>query len=280
MTVRHRNRFSHLDQGMGDSMFQGTGNEGTAITSNYTHPGMVHVIWLIARRQMLEALLERSSVIMTAFFLVFQAALVYFSLRPLLQERLNPQTIGITATLIAFYLLLIGLMPSSPAIGIAAGVFAGDKERGCLTPILVLPISNTAIFAGKILGAVVPALLYSAINIIAYYLEILYFGPDKLKLLPLDTSLLTLLLIPGVTIFGAALATIISSRVRTFQAAQTYSSVISTVLWFVLLGLIFVATAQGLLIFIAAVLAIYSIDALLISIAATTWRREEVIAHL
>ncbi len=261
-------------------MLHNAGGEETLPISNYTQPAMVRVVWLIARRQILEALLERSAIIMTAFFLVFQAVLVYVSLRPLLQDRLNPQTAGITATLMTFYLLFVGLMPSSPAIGIAAGVFAGDKERGCLTPILVLPVSNAAIFAGKVLGAVVPALLYSTINIIAYYLEILYFGPDKLRLLPLATSLLILLLIPGVTIFGAVLATIISSRVSTFQTAQTYSSIISTVLWFVLLGLIFVATAQGLLAFIAAVLAIYIIDALLISIAAATWRREEVIARL
>lgn len=261
-------------------MLHNASSEGMLPASNYTQPGMVRVAWLIARRQILEALLERSAVIMTVFFLVFQAALVYFSLRPLLQDRLTPQTIGITATLMAFYLLFVGLMPSSPAIGIAAGVFAGDKERGCLTPILVLPISNRAIFAGKVLGAVLPALLYSAINIIAYYLEILYYGPDKLGLLPLGTSLLILLLIPGVTIFGAALATIISSRVSTFQTAQTYSSIISMVLWFVLFGLIFVATARGVLTFIAAVLAIYGIDALLISVAASTWRREEIIARM
>src|ERR1051326_9572187 len=148
MSITRKNRFSRLDDRTGDDMLSSTDHKGTVPNNSYTQPGMIRVIWLIARRQMLEALLERSSVIMTAFFLVFQAALVYFSLRPLLQERLSPQTIGITATLMAFYLLLIGLMPSSPAIGIAAGVFAGDKERGCLTPILVLPISNTAIFAG------------------------------------------------------------------------------------------------------------------------------------
>jgi ABC-type Na+ efflux pump permease subunit len=255
-------------------------HEEAITAATYTQPGMLRIVWLIARRQALEALLERSAIIMTTFFLVFQAALVYFSLRPLLQDHLHPQTAALTATLIAFYLLLVGLMPSSPAIGIAAGVFAGDKERGCLTPILVLPISNTAIFAGKVLGAVVPALLYSAINIMAYYLEILYFGPDKLRLLPLDTSLLILLLVPGVMIFGATLATIISSRVSTFQTAQSYSSLISMVLWFALLGLIFIATAQGFWAFIAAVLAIYVVDALLISIAAATWSREEVMARL
>ena len=49
------------------------------------------------------------------------------------------------------------------AVGIASGQFAGEKERGILTPLLASPASNVAIFGGKVLGAIIPPLSYSLV---------------------------------------------------------------------------------------------------------------------
>lgn len=104
-------------------------------------------------------------------------------------------------------MLFVGLMPATPAIGIASGVFAGDKERGSLTPLLVTPASNTAIFAGKVLGAILPALAYAAIGILIYFAEIaLLYGPDTLGLLPIGLSLLIVLLIPAIVLYNSPFA--------------------------------------------------------------------------
>ncbi len=237
------------------------------------------ITWLIAKRQMLEAIRDRSTLMLSGMFLIVQTVLVLISVGPALQDH-TVAGLQRAGFLMAFYLLFVGLMPATPAIGIASGVFAGDKERGCLTPLLVTPASNTAILAGKILGAVLPALAYAVIGILIYFAEIaLLYGPDKLALLPIWLSILIVLLIPGIVLFGTALASVISSRVRTFQAAQNFSSLILVVLWIGLFGLLFLQTALGLWAFALAVAGVYLLAILFIAISAITWKREEVMAR-
>jgi ABC-type Na+ efflux pump permease subunit len=227
---------------------------------------------------MLEAIRDRSTLITSGFFLVLQTVLVLISVVPAMSDH-SAKGMSNAGFLMAFYLLFVGLMPSAPAIGIASGVFAGDKERGSLIPLLVTPTSNMAIFAGKVLGAVLPALLYSLIGILVYFLEItLLVGVDKLSLLPAALSILIVLLIPGIAFFGAAIASVISSRVATFQSAQNYSSFVLIVLWFGLGALFFLEGTLGLWAFAAAVVGIYVLDVVLIVASAKTWKREEVMA--
>ncbi len=252
----------------------------TETRSSYKRLNSMQSAWLIAKRQMLEALRDRSTLIMTGFLLVIQAVVMLSLLQPLAQGHLSPKEAVSTGTLMVFGLLYVGLLPVTPAVGIASGVFAGDKERGSLTPLLVTPLSNTAIFAGKVLGAVLPALIYAFIGIMVYFAEIaVVFGPDKLMLFPVRLSLAVLVLIPAITLLGASLASLISSRVNTFQAAQNYTSIILIVFWFGLAALLFVASAWGLWVFMLAVIGLIGVDVLLIVVGAATWRREEVMAQ-
>jgi hypothetical protein len=76
------------------------------------------------------------------------------------------------------------------------------------------------------------------------------------------------------------LASVISSRVRTFQSAQNYSSLILVVLWIGLFGLLFLQGILGLWAFAVAVAGVYVVAVLFIVLSAVTWRREEVMARL
>src|SRR6266849_4585643 len=228
-------------------------------------------IWMIARRQMLEAIRDRSTLTTAGFLLVLQTVLVLVVLAPAMRDHpaKGMSNAGFT---MAFYLLVVGLMPSATAIGIASGAFAGDKERGSLMPLLVTPASNTAIFAGKVLGAVLPALLYGVLGISVYFAEIaLLYGPGKLGLLPPGLTVLIILLIPAIALFGAGLSCLISSRVRTYQSAQNYSSLISIFLWLGLFALLFVASAFGVWTFALALAGVFMIDVLLICIGVAMW---------
>src|SRR6184192_884239 len=158
--------------------------------ATYKKASTPHITWLIARRQMLEAIRDKSTLMMSGMFLIVQTVLVLISIGPALQDH---TAVGLQRAgfLMAFYLLFVGLMPATPAIGIASGVFAGDKERGCLTPLLATPASNVSIFAGKVLGAILPALGISATGILACFGEIaLFFGPEKLRFLPLGLTVM------------------------------------------------------------------------------------------
>ncbi len=87
-----------------------------------------------------------------------------------------------------------------------------------------------------------------------------------------------MLLIPAIAFFGAALASVISSRVRTSQAAQNFSSFLQIVLWVGLGALLFLVGNLGLWAFAVAVAGIYALDGVLILVSAVTWKREEVMA--
>ena len=245
-------------------------------TSPYTPLSTLATIWLIARRQLVEALWTRSSLVVFGVSLVINTFIVWNTIQSQ-DHSLNGQ--HIIGNTLAYLLLFVALLNAQPAIGIAAGVFAGDKERGCLLPLLATPASNTALLAGKILGAVIPALLYTLAGILIYLIEVvLLFGPATLALMPLGLSLTVVAFIPALLVFGATIASLISSRVATFQSAQTYSSLTTTALWIVFGGLVILASLFALWIFVLGVLVAYLLDGLLILLAARTWQREEVMA--
>lgn len=252
------------------------GTEKLKYTS-YTPLSTPTTVWLIAHRQMIEALRKRSSLITFGISLVINTFIIWNTIQLQNQSLDGQQRIGNT---LAYLLLFVALLNAQPAVGIAAGVFAGDKERGCLLPLLATPTSNVALIAGKVLGAVIPALLYTLGGIAFYLLEIaLLLGPATLLLMPLGLSLAVLAFIPGLLIFAATVASIISSRVTTFQSAQTYSSLITTGLWIIFGVLILLASLFSFWIFVLAVPTIYILDSQLIILTVRTWQREEVMAR-
>src|SRR5436305_12589828 len=255
-----------------------TEKQNSTARATYKKASALRITWVIAWRQIIEAVRDRSMLVMTGFSIGLPLVILFFILSSALK---SPRAASSAGSTILFFLLWIGVTTTTPAIGIASGVFAGDKERGCLTPLLATPASNISIFAGKVLGAALPALAISGIGILACFSEIaLLFGWAKLSLLPVGLTVMILLLIPAVSFFGAGLASVISSRVRTFHAAQSYSALILVFLWSGLLALLFVASIWGVWAFAAAVAGIYGVDVLLIVLSAVTWRRDEVMARL
>ncbi|HET8846227.1 MAG TPA: hypothetical protein VFN35_32495 [Ktedonobacteraceae bacterium] len=256
-----------------------TTHPGTTLSTTMYKPSSTpRIIWLIARLQMKEAMRGRTTVTTLVFSLVLLTGMVWFTLGSIVDV---PHPGSFAGTIIAFYLTYVGLLNSQRSIGVAAGVFAGDKERGSLVPLLVTPASNVALFVGKLLGAVLPALLFTIISVVIYFAElVLFFQLHVLTLVPVLLSVLILLLTVAFTLFGAIVASVISSRVSTFQSAQTYSSLLTTGLWIGFFVLVFTATSWGLWIFSLAVAGIFVLDVVLLFFSAATWQREEVMAKL
>src|SRR5260370_2904297 len=153
--------------------------------------------WLIARRAAIDALQDRLSLLMgVAFALIVPVVLVLVILRPMVSGPSADSELSL-GDVLAFNLLVVGLLPTSAAIGIASGQFAGEKERGILTPLLASPASNRAIFAGKVLGAIMPPLVYAVVADCVYLLSLVALvGPGELVLLPLPLSLTMIALVP------------------------------------------------------------------------------------
>ena len=242
-------------------------------------PGDLRVTLLIARRAALESLRYRTTVVMSAFFALAVPILwVLLVIRPAAQHIPDGQQ-GALGTLIAIYLLTVGLLPAGAASGVASVQFAGEKEQGSLTPLLASPASNRAIFGGKVLGAMLPAILYALIAEASYLIEIaIVVGPDKLLLLPGAPSAAMLALVLAFAFFAAALASLISSRVRTFNAAQNMASLVLLPIMFIFFALAVKMQDWGPLALFAGVAAILVADIALVVLSAATWRREEVLA--
>ncbi|HEY3059126.1 MAG TPA: hypothetical protein VGL99_09155 [Chloroflexota bacterium] len=238
-------------------------------------PGELHMLWLIARRAALEAFRDRMTLTMSMFFvLVLPLGVVIFSVRPLADKE---DALGVV---LATYLLLIGLMPAISAVGIAAGQFAGEKERGVLTPLLATPASNVAIFGGKVLGAILLPLTYAAVAEIIYLAGVaLLLGPQRLQIIPPALAGAMLILVPGITTFGATVASLISSRVRTFNAAQQLTGLALLPAWGVTGSVALKLPEWGTVGLVAVLSGVIVLDVTLLIVAASTWRREEVLSH-
>jgi ABC-type Na+ efflux pump permease subunit len=219
------------------------------------------------------------TVIMSCVFsLLFPLFMVAAVVRPV---ALSNADRDVVVAVLAGYVLLIGLIPTTSAAGIAAGQFAGERERGCLTPLLASPASNLAIFGGKVLGAVIPAVLFAAIAECAYLLALsVAVGPATIALIPPALAGLMLVLVPGVAVFAAIVASLISSRVRTFNSAQQISSILLLPVWALLFGAAFKMGSWGAWTLALAVAIVYAVDVALTLASASTWRREEVLARL
>lgn len=239
------------------------------------------VLLLIARRGAIEALRDRMTLLMSLFFaLVFPIVLVFVTILPIANGNTANRDSALTSVL-AVYLLIIGLMPSTAAVGIASGQFAGEKEQGNLTPLLASPASNFAIFGGKVVGAIVPAIIFAIVAELTYVLSIILIaGTDTLRLLSLGLALPMVALVLATSLFAATVASLISSRVRTFNTAQQVSGLVLFPLWGVIIGLGFKLQDWGSLALVILVVVLFAIDVVLAGIAAATWRREEVLAKL
>jgi ABC-type Na+ efflux pump permease subunit len=181
---------------------------------------------------------------------------------------------------VATYLLVAGIVPAFSAVGISAGQFAGEKERGALTPLLASPASNLAIFGGKVLGAIIPPLAYAAVAEVVYVAAVaLLLGPAMLGVLEPSVIVAVVLLIPGVTCFAAVVSSLISSRVDTFNAAQQLGGLVLMPVWAVVFAAASTLRDRGPVALVVAASGLLVIDATLAVLAAATWRREEVLAR-
>lgn len=151
---------------------------------------------------------------------------------PVLMEFTARQAIGfveqygapiIGERLVPFLLMIVGFFPISVSLVIALESFVGEKERRSIEPLLNCPLSDRALYMGKLLAALVPPLSASYMGILVY-LASLYFRinwqPDPVLLIQifLLTTVQALLMVSG--------AVVVSSQTTSVRAANLLASFI------------------------------------------------------
>ena len=244
-------------------------------------PSEWRAIWLIGRRAAIESFQDSMTLFINAIFALAVPVLVVFGVvRPATAHATTSAGRAALAATLATYLLIVGLLPASGSVGIAAGVFAGEKQQGNLAPLLATPASNLALFTGKILGSVLPTVLYATIAEIAFVSEVIFAtGAATWTLVRASLIVSMLLLVPAIAVFGAAVASVISSRVSTYNTATTLASLALVPLSGTLLGLAFTMPNWAAWLRFLAVLAVIAVDIAIVMAGASTWNREEVLAR-
>ena len=97
--------------------------------------------------------------------------------------------------------------------------------------------------------------------------------------LPVWLSLTLIALIPAVAWFAASIASLISSRVRTFNAAQQIGGLVLMPVWGVVFGVAAKLADWGPIGMVSTLGGFLLLDVVVTTLAAATWRREEVLAQ-
>jgi len=251
-------------------------------------------IWAVARKDMSSARRHRYVLYgLVAIPLLFSLFIPLVSLYPVVtgeepsenelppfaQPGLSPRQAVVAGTIhlsLLMFLVLPAVIPST----IASYTFVGEKVNRQLEPLLATPLTDLELLLGKILGALVPSLLVTALSFAGFVITVdllthpLFghpFLPDLLSLLVVGVYS------PLVCLLSVSLCVLISSRVSDVRAAMQLGAL--SVLPALALYLLFAGGIVGMegrtLLAFGLVLGLASAG--LFSLARATFRREEIL---
>ena len=143
---------------------------------------------------------------------------------------------------IPFLLMVIGFFPISISLVIALETFVGEKERRSLEPLLSTPLTNTELYIGKTLAAMIPPLLASYIGM-GFYLLLALTG--ELQWRPPAMLIAQIVVLTTVqALVMVAGAVVVSSQTTSTRAANLLAS-------FIIIPMAMLTTGESLIMFLA-----------------------------
>lgn len=188
--------------------------------------------------------------------------------------------IYMTAFMLAPLFLIMPLMFASV---VGADSFVGERERKTLEALLYSPTTDTELFLGKVLAAVIPAISLSWLTYLVYIIVVNVgsfnlFGRVWFPLAPWWPMMFWLT--PAFAVLGISATVMISARVKTFmEAYQLTGSLVIIVLALVIgqaTGVLFLGV--GMTFLIGTIL--WIVDAILIYFSLRVFKRSSLIANL
>ncbi len=125
---------------------------------------------------------------------------------------------------IPFLLMIVGFFPISISLVIALETFVGEKERRSLEPLLSTPLTNSELYIGKTLAAMIPPLASSYGGMLVYLASLLLgelaWRPPAMLIIQimLLTTVQALVMVTG--------AVVVSSQTTSTRAANLLASFI------------------------------------------------------
>lgn len=178
---------------------------------------------VIARREIRDSFRDWRIILPIFLLTLVFPALMNFTARRAISfsEEYDAQIIA--TQLIPFLLLVVGFFPMSFSLIIALETFVGEKERNSLEPLLATPLTNTELYTGKMLAALVPPLSASYLGMLVYMISLW----SKLDWRPEPTLIIQVMLLTTVQgIIMVAAAVVVSSQATSVRAANLLASFI------------------------------------------------------
>lgn len=125
---------------------------------------------------------------------------------------------------IPLLLMIVGFFPISISLVIALETFVGEKERLSLEPLLSTPLTNTELYIGKMLAAMIPPLLTS-FGGMSFYLITLYLrDADWKPPFAIIVQIFVLTIVQALVMVAGAV--VVSSQATTTRSANLLASFI------------------------------------------------------
>ena len=136
-------------------------------------------------------------------------------------RSLDPEA-AIQAYVFQYFLVMLVLGPITSAMSVAASSVISEKQARTLEPLLVTPITTLELLGGKLLGALLPALVVTVISLVLYLAVVgAVAAPGVFGVLLGPRTLGVVLLIgPLAAMVALQLAICVSSRVNDARTAQ------------------------------------------------------------
>ncbi len=220
-------------------------------------------------------------IIILTFFFPFLAQDVAGRFSNFLQD-FGAELIG--DRLIPFLLMIVGFFPISISLVIALETFVGEKERRSLEPLLSTPLTNTELYIGKTLSAMIPPLIASFGGMAVYLITLLggqlQWRPEPALILQifLLTIVQALVMVTG--------AVVVSSQTTSTRAANLLASFIIIPMALIINGesfIMFIApdadSPSGIGALWAIILGMFIVVMLLLRIGNSIFNREELLGR-
>ncbi len=178
---------------------------------------------IITRREIRDSLRDWRIVAPIVILTLIFPWIMNFSTRVAINFVEQYNAVIIPLRLVPFATMVVGFFPITFSLIIALETFVGEKERNSLEPLLGTPISDTALYLGKLLAATLPPLFASYLGVASYLLGLyisIGFTPDWIALIQimLLTTMEALVMVAG--------AVVVSSHTTSVRAANLLASFI------------------------------------------------------
>lgn len=258
----------------------------TAGDANYNWRQLLSNAWIITRREVIDSFRDwriLTPIFILTFLFPFLATFVAGQFTDFV-VRYGADFILIADRTIPFLLMIVGFFPISISLVIALETFVGEKERRSLEPLLSTPLTNTELYIGKTLSAMIPPLVASYGGMTVYLLTLLFgdlaWRPQPVLIIQivLLTTVQALVMVTG--------AVVVSSQTTSTRAANLLASFIIIPMTLVVQGesfIMFIApdaeSPSGIFSLWIIILGMLVVVLLLLRVGSTIFNREELLGR-